>query len=122
MLQRHEIVTCPAIDLGAGGSYHRWMSAYPSPNFVLREARLRPEARARCPWAPAGTWLPASTLAANALSHAVKTGAPEPNARALTDDAFEFRGGPPEVTLRRRARTRWSDHPYPPGLLHRRRG
>jgi hypothetical protein len=98
------------------------MSSYPSPNFVLREARLRPEAGARCPWAPAGTWLPASTLATTALSHAAKNGAPEPNTRALTDDAFEFRGGPPEATLRARARTRWSDHSYPSSSLHRQRG
>jgi hypothetical protein len=76
----------------------------------LREARLRPEAAGRIQWAPSGVWLPASTLAANALRHATDV---DPLARALGDDAFEFRGGRPEAVRRTRVRTRRSDHPGP---------
>ncbi|HKT59600.1 MAG TPA: hypothetical protein VJQ46_06090 [Gemmatimonadales bacterium] len=76
----------------------------------LREARLRPEAADRIHWAPTGVWLPASTLAANALRHAIEV---DPRARALGDDAFEFRGGRPEAVRRTQVRTRRSDHPGP---------
>jgi hypothetical protein len=60
----------------------------------LREARLRPEAADQVQWAPTGVWLPASTLAAQALCHATDV---DPRARALGDHAFEFRGGRPEA-------------------------
>jgi hypothetical protein len=76
----------------------------------LREARLRPEAADRVQWAPTGVWLPASTLAAQALSNATEI---DPRARALGDDAFEFRGGRPEAARRTQIRTRRSDHPGP---------
>jgi hypothetical protein len=78
----------------------------------LREARLRPEAAARCPWATADVWLPASTLADKALKNAGEgVTAAGAGRRALPEDAFEFRGGRPELTLRPGARTRRSDHP-----------
>jgi hypothetical protein len=89
-------------------------------DLALRQARLRPEAGARFPWAPTGTWLPASTLAGAALRHTVEAGRSAPDARALPDEAFEFRGGRPEATLRRRARTRRSDYSYPSAALQRR--
>ena len=76
----------------------------------LREARLRPEAANRVQWAPTGVWLPASTLAAQALHHAAEI---DPRARARGDDAFEFRGGWPEAARRTQVRTRRSDHPGP---------
>jgi hypothetical protein len=79
----------------------------PSP---LREARLRPEAADRVQWAPIGVWLPASTLAAYALGQASEVSS---LARALDEDAFEFRGGRPEASRRTQARTRRSDHPGP---------
>jgi hypothetical protein len=63
----------------------------------LREARLRPEAADQVQWAPTGVWLPASTLAAQALCHATDV---DPRARALGDHAFEFRGGRPEAARR----------------------
>lgn len=88
-----------------------------SSSHALREARVRPEAGSRFPWAPAGTWLPASSLAAAALTHAGEAGA----RRLLSEDAFEFRGGRPEAVLRRRARTRRSDHLYPSSRLNRKR-
>ena len=87
---------------------------------ALRQARVRPEAGARFPWAPAGTWLPASTLATAALTHAGHAGEAEAR-RVMSDDLFEFRGGRPEAVLRRRARTRRSDHLYPSSRLNRSR-
>jgi hypothetical protein len=75
---------------------------------VLRQARLRQGAIGRYPWARQNTWMPASAMAADALRHA-----PPPAAagheRLLPNDAFEFRGGRPEASVRDRARTRWTD-------------
>lgn len=83
-------------------------------DYGLREARLRPEATARCAWAPQHVWLPASTLADSALRNgAAADQRGRTGGRALPDDAFEFRGGIPELTLSRRARTRWTDHSGP---------
>jgi hypothetical protein len=96
-----------------------WMG-YQSTDLALRQARLRPEAGALYAWAPTGTWLPASTLAGAALRHTAESGGSAPQARVLPDEAFEFRGGRPEATLRRRARTRRSDYSYPSAALHRR--
>ena len=77
----------------------------------LREARLRPEAAADHPWAPVGVWTPASTLADEARRNGAHgKHADPPEVRALSEEAFEFRGGAPEMTLSRRARTRWTDH------------
>ena len=88
------------------------MSTHHSASLGLREARLRPEAAARCPWAPAEVWLPACTLASKALQHDESADrASHARRRALPDDAFEFRGGRPELALRPTARTRWGDHP-----------
>jgi hypothetical protein len=100
-----------AIDVAIGDSYFLYMNhtdATGGPR--LREARLRPEAADRVQWAPTGVWLPASTLAAQALSNAIEV---DPRARALGDDAFEFRGGRPEAARRTQIRTRRSDHPGP---------
>ena len=81
---------------------------------TVREARLRHQAAERYPHIPVAVWLPASQIAAECLARS----APErsfanPTVRALGDDAFEFRGGAPEISLRRRARTRWTDYPGP---------
>jgi hypothetical protein len=76
----------------------------------LREARLRLDAADRVQWAPSGVWLPASTLAAQALRQAAEV---DPRARALGEDAFEFRGGRPEAPRHTQVRTRRSDHPGP---------
>ena len=75
----------------------------------LRLARVRGEAADACPWAPREAWLPAGALADLALRNAKEHR--KDRHRALPDDTFEFRGGRPEVVLRRRARTRRSDYP-----------
>ena len=99
------------IDVAAGDPYFPWMRYQDTPGArPLREARLRPEAAARVQWAPSGVWLPASTLAADALRHATEV---DPCARALGDEVFEFRGGRPEAGRRTQIRTRRSDHPGP---------
>jgi hypothetical protein len=78
----------------------------------LREARVRSEAAAQYPWAPPGIWTPAGDLATEARRHGAAGDASlQPDIRVLSEDAFEFRGGAPELTLRDRARTRWTDHP-----------
>ena len=82
---------------------------------LLREARLRPQWAARYPGVPVGVWLPASRLA----SEVRRADIAEPDeggaSGRLPDDAFEFRGGRPELVYqaRARARTRWADHPQP---------
>jgi hypothetical protein len=81
---------------------------------TIREARLRREAAERYPGLPVGVWLPASQVGAECLARtAAERCFASPTARALGDDAFEFRGGTPEIALRRRARTRWTDYPGP---------
>jgi hypothetical protein len=95
--------------VASGGSYlHCMTSDHTLGGSGLREARLRPEAADRVQWAPTGVWLPASTLAAQALNQAAEV---DPRARALGDDVFEFRGGRPEAARRTKIRTRRSDHP-----------
>jgi hypothetical protein len=89
------------------------MTSYLTGGPLLREARVRPGAANRCPWAPEATWLPASSLADEALKRESGVAYPERRARRiLPDDVFEFRGGRPEAPVRRRARTRWGDHVY----------
>jgi hypothetical protein len=80
----------------------------------VREARLRPEAAERYPGLPVDVWLPASQAAAECLARtAAERSFANPTVRALDDGAFEFQGGVPEIALRRRARTRWTDYPGP---------
>jgi hypothetical protein len=79
-----------------------------NPSLPVREARVRREAASNRPWAPRDVWLPAGALADMALRELDPAAGRQ---RALPDDAFEFRGGRPEIALRRRARTRRSDHP-----------
>jgi hypothetical protein len=93
--------------------YSSIMPYQPSFGPRLREARLLPGAAARCPWASAGIWVPAGTLADEARRHSPPDGGPESGRRALSEESFEFRGGLPELALRRGARTRWTDHPTP---------
>ena len=82
----------------------------------LREARLRLEAAARYPGVPAGEWLAAGSVATRFVDRqGVGRVFAEIARRTLPDDAFDFRGGSPEMLLRQRARTRWADHPGPPG-------
>lgn len=83
-------------------------SSEPFATPVLRQARLRPGAIGRYPWARQNTWMPASAMAAAALKHAPPLAAAG-HERLLPNDAFEFRGGRPEASLRDRARTRWTD-------------
>jgi hypothetical protein len=81
---------------------------------TIREACLRPEAAKRYPGVAVGVWLPASQIAAERLAQtASERSFADARARALADEAFEFRGGAPEIALRRRARTRWADYPGP---------
>lgn len=81
---------------------------------TVREARLRPEAAEQYPGLPVAVWLPASQVAAECLAQtAAERSFANPITRALGDEAFEFRGGAPEIALRRRARTRWTDYPGP---------
>jgi hypothetical protein len=76
---------------------------------LLREVRLRPQWAAQYPGVPVGVWLPASRLA----SEVRRADDDKGGSGRLPDDAFEFRGGRPELVYRPRARTRWSDHPQP---------
>jgi hypothetical protein len=80
----------------------------------IREARLRPEGADRYPGVPVGVWVPAFRIAAETQ---VRAGAAmaQSRQRLLADEVFEFRGGAPEMALRRRARTRWVDYPAPVG-------
>jgi len=81
---------------------------------TVRQARLRPEAAEQYPDVVVGAWLPASQIAAECLARtAAERSFANPTTRVLADEAFEFRGGAPEIALRRRARTRWADHPGP---------
>jgi hypothetical protein len=81
---------------------------------TVRQARLRPEAAEQYPRLPVAVWLPASQVAAECLARtAVERSVVNPITRALGEDAVEFRGGAPEIALRRRARTRWTDYPGP---------
>jgi hypothetical protein len=81
---------------------------------TIREARLRPEAGDRYPGVTVGVWLPAYQVAGECQA---RTAAERISSRAvgrvLADEAFDFRGGAPELVLRRRARTRWADYPGP---------
>jgi hypothetical protein len=85
----------------------------------IRQARLRPEAADRYPWAPADRWMAASRLADQAMTEATRQGRAAPRARVLPGDAFEFRGGRAEYSLCRRAHTRWSDQVYPGSAMQR---
>jgi hypothetical protein len=81
---------------------------------TIREVLLRPEAAERYPGVPVGVWLPASQVASQCRSHTgAETSSGPAAGRVLAEEAFEFRGGAPEIALRRRARTRWADHPGP---------
>lgn len=93
--------------------YSSIMPYQPSLAHRLREARLLPGAAARCPWASAGIWAPAGTVADEARRHSTPDEGHQPGRRALSEESFEFRGGLPELALRRGARTRWTDHPAP---------
>jgi hypothetical protein len=75
---------------------------------ALRQARLRPGAVERYPWARENIWIAASAMATDALKHASPSAVAGPE-RLLPNDAFKFRGGRPEAALRDRARTRWTD-------------
>ena len=77
----------------------------------LREARLRPELADLYPGIPAGKWLPASWFASRLLTVDRLQLQPGANVGRLPQDHFDFRGGSPEHMLRRKARTRWADHP-----------
>lgn len=78
----------------------------------LREARLRPQWAARYPGIPVDVWLPACRV----VSEVRRADSSEPDEDGvpgrLPGDAFEFRGGRPELVLKARARTRWADHRY----------
>jgi hypothetical protein len=80
----------------------------------IREARLLPEGAERYPGVPVGVWIPAFRIASESQTRAA-TEAPAGQARhrILADEVFEFRGGAPELALRRRARTRRADYPGP---------
>jgi hypothetical protein len=111
-IESRELVTGGSIDGRRFGAYSSLMSSEQRVGTGLREARVRPESAAQYPWAPAGIWTPAGDLATDARRHGASGDAPDrPDLRALPEAAFEFRGGAPELTLRDRARTRWTDHP-----------
>jgi len=80
---------------------------------LLREVRLRPQWAARYPGVPVGVWLPACRLASEVRRADFSEPDQDGASGRLPDDAFEFRGGRPELVYRPRARTRWSDHPQP---------
>ena len=81
---------------------------------TIREARLRPEGGERYPGVAVGVWLPASQVGVEYLAlTAAEPSSAGAAGRVLADEAFEFRGGAPEIALRRRARTRWADYPGP---------
>ena len=75
----------------------------------IREARLRPEYADLYPTVEPGVWLPATTVGQKLLLwHLAKAMTPK-GERLLTDEHFEFRGGPP-LDGRNGARTRAGDH------------
>ena len=78
----------------------------------IREARLRPEGAERYPGVPVGVWVPAFRIATETQAR-VGAAMGQSSQRLLADEVFEFRGGAPEMALRRRARTRWVDYPAP---------
>jgi hypothetical protein len=62
---------------------------------TVREARLRPQYTHLYPCIPAGTWLPATSIAERLLRFIVSAMGPElrlPD-RILNEEHFEFRGG-----------------------------
>jgi hypothetical protein len=65
---------------------------------AVREAKLKPESADRYPMLPARMWTSASWMAALVASYRgerpERTEKPERD-RTLSDDDFEFRGGPP---------------------------
>jgi hypothetical protein len=74
----------------------------------IREARLRPEYADLYPGIEPGVWLPATTIGQQLLLwHLAKAVTPK-GERLLTDEHFEFRGGPP-FSSRDGARTRAGD-------------
>ena len=79
----------------------------------IREARLRPEAAARFPGIPVGTWLPAGRVATECLRAGASSLSRHTGLQRLPEDAFDFRGGRWEMPIHPRARTRWADHPGP---------
>ena len=80
----------------------------------IREARLRPEGAERYPGVPVDVWVPAFRAASDSQTRAAaEAPAGQARQRILADEVFEFRGGAPELALRRRARTRWADDPGP---------
>jgi hypothetical protein len=80
----------------------------------IREARLRPEGAERYPGVPVDVWVPAFRAASDSQTRAAaEAPAGQARQRILADEVFEFRGGAPELALRRRARTRWADYPGP---------
>lgn len=86
----------------------------------IRETRLLPEGAERYPGVPVGVWVPAFRIAEECqMRAATGTAAAQAGRRILADEAFEFRGGAPELALRRRARTRWVDYPGPVTASHR---
>ena len=81
---------------------------------TIREARLRPEAGHRYPGVAVGVWIPAYRVAVECQARtAAEVTSSRTVGRVLADEAFDFRGGVPELVLRRRARTRSADYPGP---------
>jgi hypothetical protein len=74
----------------------------------IREARLRPEFASLYPGLEAGVWLPASTVGQKLLLWHLATSAAPQGDRLMTDEHFEFRGGP-GANSRNGARTRAGD-------------
>ena len=78
---------------------------------TIREARLRPQFAALYPGLEPGVWLPASTIGQKLLLWHLATARTPQGERLMTDEHFEFRGGP-SADSRNGARTRASDQ-YP---------
>jgi hypothetical protein len=74
----------------------------------IREARLRPEFAALYPGLEPGVWLPATTVGQKLLLWHLATSATPQGERLMTEEHFEFRGGP-GADSRNGARTRAGD-------------
>jgi hypothetical protein len=75
----------------------------------IREARLRPEYADLYPALQAGVWLPATAVGQQLLLWHLAQAVTPKGERLLTEEHFEFRGGP-GLVARNGTRTRAGDH------------
>ena len=78
-----------------------------APWIIRREGRLRPEHAARYPGVLAGVWEPAAVLVDRIVAaRLLRGGQVDIQGRVLSDEHFEFRGGPDSAASRPRREDR----------------